>query len=227
MRVCAIIAAAGLGKRLGGPIHKQFLEIENKPILVYTLENFCQCQLIDSIIIVVPEDGARYVTEHIIDKFKIPKIDKIIIGGATRQESVYRALITLNEDIATVVIHDAVRPLISLNSLIQVINKGKETGAAALAVPIHDSIKKVANNKIVHSLKRDSIWAVQTPQVFKKELIFNAYQQAFFNGTTATDDSELVEYLGHPICIVAGSRTNIKITTREDFDLVKILLRKL
>jgi 2-C-methyl-D-erythritol 4-phosphate cytidylyltransferase len=224
--ICAIIAAAGCGKRMGSSIHKQFLQIENKPILVHTLEKFRQSTLIDSIIIVVPKDWYRYVLENIVDKFRISKVNKIVIGGATRQESVHKALKAVSEDISTVVIHDAVRPLISLNLLNKVILKGKETGAAVLAVPIHESIKKVSDNQIEQSLERDSIWLVQTPQVFKKDLIFHAYQQAFFNSITATDDSELVEFLGYPIHVVEGSRSNIKITTKEDLDLAKFLIRK-
>lgn len=224
MSVCAIIAAAGLGRRIGGSIYKQFLEIEKKPIVVHTLEKFLQCELVDSILLVVPKDWFRYVTENIIEKHNISKVHKIIIGGATRQESVYNALKALSEEVLTVVIHDAVRPLISLNLLNDVISKGIETGAAVLAVPIYDSIKKISGKKIEHTLNRDAVWLVQTPQVFKKDLIFNAYQQAFFNGITATDDSELVEYLGHPIQVVIGSRTNIKITTQEDLELAKILI---
>jgi 2-C-methyl-D-erythritol 4-phosphate cytidylyltransferase len=225
--VCAIIAAAGHGDRIASPIPKQFLEIENKPIVVHTLEKFCQCELIDRIIIVVPKDWYRHIVENIIEKYSILKINKIVIGGATRQESVYRAIEAVSEDIVTVVIHDAVRPFVTLNLLRKVIKKGKETGAAVLAVPAHESIKKVSGKQIKYSIKRDSIWLVQTPQVFKKDLILNAYQQAFFNCITAADDSELVEYLGYPIDVVEGSRTNIKITTQEDLDLAEIIVRKL
>lgn len=227
MSVGAIIAAAGHGERIASPIPKQFLGIENKPIVVHTLEKFCQCELIDCIIIVVPKDWYQYVVENIIEKYSILKVDKILIGGATRQESVCRAIEAMNEEIVTVVIHDAVRPFVTLNLLRKVIKKGTETGAAILAVPAHDSIKKVSGKQIEYSLKRDSIWLVQTPQVFKKELILNAYQQAFFNCRTASDDSELVEYLGYPIAVVEGSRTNIKITTPEDLDLAKVLLQSL
>lgn len=225
MRVCAIIAAAGQGQRIGSSINKQFLEIENKPILVYTLEKFCQCTLIDSIIIVIPKDWYRYVTENIIDKFEITKVNKIISGGETRQESVYIALKAVDEQYSTVVIHDAVRPLITLDLLNKVIITGQQTGAAVLAVPVQESVKKVSDNQIEQTLTRDSVWLVQTPQVFKRDLIFHAYQQAFFNCITATDDSELVEYLGCPVHVVKGSRTNIKITGPEDLDLAGFLLR--
>ena len=226
MSVCAIIAAAGCGNRIGGSICKQFIEIKKKPIIVHTLEKFRQSELIDSIVIVVPKEWYRYATVDLIEKYNISKVEHVVIGGATRQESVYNALRALNEDVSTVVIHDAVRPLISLDLLNEVINKGIATGAAVLAVPVHDTLKKVSGNIIAHTLNRDSVWLVQTPQVFKKELIFNAYQQAFFNCITATDDSELIEYLGHPIHVVAGSRANIKITTQEDLELAEILIQE-
>jgi len=227
MSVCAIIAAAGRGERLGGSIHKQFLEIDNKPILVHTLEKFCQSKLIDSIIIVVPEDWTRFTENYIVKKFNITKVRQIIEGGATRQDSVFKALQSVDETFATVAIHDAVRPLVSLELLNKVTDKARETGAAILAVPIYESIKKVANFQIEATLTRDSTWLVQTPQVFQRDLIFHAYQQAFFNCITAADDSELVEYLGHPIHVVEGSRTNIKITTLEDLKLATVLLRSL
>jgi 2-C-methyl-D-erythritol 4-phosphate cytidylyltransferase len=225
--VCAIIAAAGRGERMSSPIPKQFWAIKNKPILVYTLEKFCQCQVIDSIIIVVPKDWTLFTENNIVNKFNIIKVRQIIEGGATRQESVFKALQSVDETSATVAIHDAVRPLVSLELLNKVIDKGRATGAAVLAVPIYDSLKKVTSFQIEGTLTRDSTWLVQTPQVFKRDLIINAYQQAFFNCIKADDDAELVEYLGHPIHVVEGSRTNIKITTPADLNLAKVLLRSL
>lgn len=226
MSIYAIIAAAGRGKRMGGAINKQFLEIENRPILVHTLEKFCQCELIDGIVIVVPEDWYLYVRANIVDKFKIKKIKKIVIIGTTRQDSIYKVLKVVDKHVSTVVIHDAVRPLISLELLIKVIHKGKETGAAVLAIPLLESIKKVTNNQIAHTINRDSVWLVQTPQVYNRDVILHAYQQAFVNRTTATDDSELVEHSGYPIEVVEGDRMNIKITNQQDLELATILMQK-
>lgn len=225
MSVCAIIAAAGRGRRMEQSIFKQFLEIENKPILVHTLEKFSQCELIDSIIIVVPKDRRRYVKEKIIDSYQITKVDKILVGGETRQHSIYEAIKILDEHCATVVIHDAVRPFITLALLSKVITRGQQTGAAILAVPARDSIIKVIDSQVERTLDRNSVWLVQTPQAYNRDLIFHAYQQAFFDGITATDDSELVRYLNHPIEVVASSQSNIKITTAEDLDLADCLMR--
>ena len=227
MKVCAIIVAAGRGQRMGTKIFKQFLEIENKPILAHTLEKFCQSELIDSIIVVIPKSWYHFVVENIIDKYNFTKVTKIQFGGSTRQDSVYKALKSVSQDTITVVIHDAVRPFVSQNLLQKVIHKGKETGAAIVAVPVQESLKKVAGKQVAYSINRESVWLVQTPQVFQKDLVLNAYHQAFFNCITATDDSELVELLGHPIYVVKGSRTNIKITTPGDLKLAKLLIKKM
>lgn len=222
--ICAIIAAAGQGRRMNNSIFKQFLTIENKPIIAYTLEKFCQCTSIDCITIVIPEDQDQ-VVQYIIKKYQLTKVRNIVVGGATRQKSVFEALKTLDSSISTVVIHDAVRPLISLQLIDNVIKRGIETGAAVVAVPVQESLKKCSNNEIIYSLNRDSVWLAQTPQVFEKKLILRAHEQAVLKNISATDDAELVEYLGYPIHIVAGEITNIKITTQSDFELASLLIR--
>ncbi len=225
MGVCAIIAAAGQGVRMGGSKPKQFCEIGAKPILVYTLEKFCHCQLVDRIIIVVPERWTSLVQDNILKRWPISKNYQVIAGGATRQDSVFRALQFVAERDEIIVIHDAVRPLLSLNLLNEVIAKGRETGAAVVAVPAYDSIKIVADSQIQHTISRDSAWLIQTPQVFHRDIIVTAYRQAYQHGISATDDSALVELLGQPVSVVTGSRQNFKITTPEDFELAELLLK--
>lgn len=224
MKVCAIIAAAGQGKRMDNPVNKQFMELGNKPILAHTLEKFEQCPLIDCIEIAAPQDWLLYIAEDIVDKFNILKVRKIVIGGATRQQSVLAALQALDANIPYVAIHDAVRPLLHPDLLIEVIKRGMETGAAILAMPARDSIKKVNTGKIQLTLDRNLIWLAQTPQVFERELIVQAYELAVSDQYVATDDSELVERLGHPIYVVASHRANFKITTQEDLELAKYLI---
>jgi len=223
---CAIIAAAGRGRRMGGSINKQFLELGTRPILAHTLEKFNQCALIDGIVIVVPEDWLFHVAENIVDRFNFFKVNKIVAGGSTRQESVHAALKAVDESFSFVVIHDAVRPLIQPELLIKIITQGMETGAAILAVPAQDSLKKVSNGKVVGTIDRESIWLAQTPQVFKRELVLQAYQQAWQEHFFSTDDSALVERLGYPIQVVMGDYTNIKITTPDDLELAKFLIQK-
>lgn len=226
MKVCAIIAAAGTSERMKSPMKKQFMELGTKPIIVHTLEKFDQCPAIDCITIVVPQEWSIYVAEAIVDKFNISKVRKIVTGGATRQESVFAALKTIDEDIPFVAIHDAVRPLLPPGLLIKVIHRGMETGAAILAVPAHDSIKKVNNDRVEQSIDRNSIWLAQTPQVFGKNLIVQAYEQALRDQYVAADDSELASRLGHPVHVVESSLINFKITTQEDLEIAKYLIEQ-
>jgi len=224
----AIIAAAGQGTRAGSsPVRKQFLNIQHKPVLVHTLEKFCQSPVVDSIVIVVPAGYKNYVAEQVVEKFSLSKIAHIVAGGATRQQSVYQGLEALEPAVTTVVVHDAVRPFISASLLNRVIDRGQKTGAAVVAIPVDDTIKQVSGDRIERTLSRESLWLVQTPQVFRRDVIVHAYQWAFFNGIVATDDSELVERWGYPVHIVPGKRSNIKITTVEDLELAKMLIQKL
>jgi 2-C-methyl-D-erythritol 4-phosphate cytidylyltransferase len=226
VNVCAIIAAAGCGRRMASPINKQFMELGTKPILAHTLEKFEQCSIIDCIEIVAPQEWLLYIAEDIVDKFKISKVRKIVIGGATRQQSVFAALKALDINIPFVAIHDAVRPLLQPDLLVEVLHRGMDTGAATLAMPARDSIKKVNCGKIEQTLDRSSIWLAQTPQVFERELILQAYEQASRDQYFATDDSELVERLGHPVYVVASNFANYKITTQEDLEIAKCLIKE-
>jgi 2-C-methyl-D-erythritol 4-phosphate cytidylyltransferase len=224
MNVCAIIAAAGRGTRMNSPMNKQFLELGNKSILAHTLEKFDHCPDIDCIDIIVPQEWLLYVAENIVDKFCISKVRKIVVGGATRQESVFAALKAIDENIRYVAIHDAVRPLLQPDLLLEVLHRGMETGAAILAVPVRDSLKKISNGKVEHTLDRSSIWQAQTPQVFERSLIVQAHEQAFCDQYFASDDSALVERLGHPVYVVASNFMNFKITTPEDLEIATSLI---
>jgi len=224
VKVGAIIAAAGRGRRMNSPMNKQFMELGKRPILAHTLEKFDHCPDIDCIDIVVPQEWLLYVAENIVDKFNIAKVRKIVIGGATRQESVFAALKAIDENIRYVAIHDAVRPLLSQNLLLEVLHRGMETGAAILALPVRDSLKKINNGKVERTLDRSSIWLSQTPQVFERNLIVQAHEQAFNDQYFAADDSVLVERLGHPVCVVESNFMNFKITTPEDLEIAKYLI---
>lgn len=226
MKVCAIIAAAGKGSRMETPVFKQFLELGNKPVLAHTLEKFEQCPHIDCIVIVAPQEWVVYIAEEIVDKFKISKVQKLVIGGATRQQSVFAALKVLDTNIHFVAIHDAVRPLLQPRLLDEVLQRGINTGAAILAMPARDTIKKVHFEKIDQTLDRSSIWLAQTPQVFARDLIVQAYEQALSDQYHATDDSELVERLGHPVDVVASNFSNFKITTQEDLEIAEWLIKE-
>ena len=226
MSVCAIIAAGGRGVRMAASINKQFLEINNKPIIAHSIEKFYLSSLIDKIIIVVPEDWIKFVSQSIVNKYNFSKVDKIIKGGNTRQESIFVGLKELGKKDSVVVIHDAVRPLIDSLILDRVVEKGKETGAAIVAVRAYDTIKRVNKSLIENTLNRELIWFAQTPQVFHKEIILKAYQRAADDNIMATDDSSLVERIGYPVQVIEGSYSNIKITKPSDLNLAEFYLKQ-
>lgn len=224
MSVCAIIAAGGRGVRMASKINKQFLYLNNKPIIALTIEKFNQSVMIEKIIIVVPEEWIDFVSRSIVKKYNFSKVVKIIKGGDTRQESIFAGIKELDKTDSVVVIHDAVRPLIEPQLIECVIKKGKETGAAIVAIRAHDTIKQLNNNTIEKTLNRELIWLAQTPQVFHKEIILRANQKAVKENFIATDDSSLVERMGYPVEIIEGSNTNIKITNPSDLALAEFYL---
>lgn len=224
MYISAIIVAAGKGYRVGGSMPKQFQAIAGKPILVYTLLKFEECALIDDIVVVASEDWLLYVSQDIVDRFNFKKVKKLIAGGTERQDSVFAGLKVLNGPPDIVAVHDAVRPFISINKIEETIDACKKYDAAILAIQPTDTIKTDKAGFVDKTPFRNNLWSVQTPQVFKYNLIYQAYLKAFEQGLYDTDDSALVERLGHPVKIVKGEHRNIKITTPLDFQLAEVLL---
>lgn len=225
-RVSALILGAGKGKRMGGRVSKQFLEIEGRPLLAYTLDKFQAHTLIDEIIVVTPKEDIDYCWQKIIYRYNFTKVNKIVSGGKERQDSVYQGLLALPEDTEWVVVHDGVRPLISAPVITDVLRAAFEKGAAIVGVPAKDTIKVVKDNFIVQETpSRKALWQIQTPQVFKKEVLVKAYQDAQATGWVGTDDASLVERLGAPVFVVQGDYNNLKITTPEDLVYFKEMLR--
>ena len=214
MKVSAIIAAAGYGKRLGQP--KQFLELLGKPIVSYSLRVFDACELIDEIILVINQEDLGKA-ERLVAELGISKPVKFAIGGEERQDSVHHGLNRISEDTEIVVIHDGCRPLVTKSLIVELVSEAKASGAAIPGVPAKDTIKEVDEKNLVSStLDRSILFNIQTPQAFKKDLIKEAYEHAQRIGYKATDDARLVERLGQPVKVVTGSYENIKITTPDD-----------
>ncbi len=222
-RNIAVVVASGIGSRFGGEIPKQFVELAGKPLAVHCLGLFERNRLIDEIILVVPEQFVAYASREIVDKYNLRKIKKITAGGETRQESVFAGLSACPGGIDLAVIHDAVRPFLSMDLLDQLVVKADKTGAAILAVPARESIKLADGEVIERTLKRDTIWIAQTPQVFRFDDILNAHRRAETAGNEATDDAELYEQYCGQVAIVRGSYNNIKITTKGDFAMAQVL----
>ena len=227
MNVRAIIAAGGRGERMGGDLPKQFIQIKKKPVLAYTLENFEKCKLIDEIILVVPEEYVGLCSYQVVDVFNFRKIRKIISGGKERQDSVYKALLSLPGNTDIVTIHDGVRPFISPEKIIKSIEMCKQDKAVILALPINETVKRVEDGNVITTLDREKLWIAQTPQTFEYKLILEAYKKAEQDDFVGTDDSSLVERMGVKVRILEGDYENIKITTPEDLVLAERMIDRL
>ena len=224
MKTVAIIVAGGLGKRIEGDLPKQFLKLGDKPILAHTIDRFQKCELIDEIILVVPEDHLGYCSQAIVEEYSFDKIRKIVCGGKERQDSVYQGLKACSNATSIVAIHDGVRPLITVEKITESIELCRDKRAVILAVPAKDTIKRVVDCSVVTTMDRTKLWLVQTPQVFEYRLIRDAYEKAGQENFIGTDDSALVERLGCEVAVLEGEYNNIKITTKEDLILAEKML---
>lgn len=225
--VSVILAAAGLGVRMGGDVKKPYLCVKGKPILQHSLEKFLDVNGIREIVIVVGTDELTNVRDEWKDKYtECGVLVNIVPGGRRRQDSVYEGLKHLGPQTEIVLVHDAVRPIVTGEMIEAVINRAGASGAAILAVPVNATVKEVeGKGKIIRTVDRERLWMAQTPQGFKKDILLRAYDALLKEGVEVTDDAQAVERLGHPVEIVPGSRTNIKITTPDDLVLAEALIR--
>jgi 2-C-methyl-D-erythritol 4-phosphate cytidylyltransferase len=225
LKTVAIIVAGGVGKRIGeGNLPKQFLKLGDKPILAHTIEKFESCELIDEIILVVPEEYLGYCSQAIVDRYSFSKIKKVVAGGEERQDSVYKGLKACANNTLLVAIHDGVRPFISQEKISESIKLCQVKKAVILAVPVKDTIKRVEDGSVITTLDREKLWLVQTPQVFEYKLILDAYEKAKEDDFVGTDDSVLVERMGYEVTVLEGEYENIKITTAEDLIIAEKIL---
>ncbi len=226
LKTAAIVAAAGLGKRFGGSVKKQFQNLFGKPVLSYSIESFESCQLVDEIILVVSEDSISYCDREIVGKFAFKKVTRIIPGGKERRHSVERGFNSLSDKIDVVLVHDGVRPFITVRMIEEVIKEASKSGGAILAIPVKDTVKKSSpENYIERTISRESLWLAQTPQAFRYDVLKRAYEK-LEDRFIGTDESSLVERLGIQVKLVKGSELNIKITTEEDLLLGELILKE-
>ena len=242
-RCTAVVLAAGAGKRMQSNVAKQYLLLNEKPVLWYALNTFEQSEVIDEIILVVGKDEIPYAREHIVDYYGFKKVSAVIEGGSERYFSVWEALqviesskaVSAEDEISYVFIHDGARPFVTEKILVDTYNAVSENGACVTGMPVKDTIKIADENEFaVQTPNRKSVWLVQTPQVFERDLICKAYGQLIEKlpeldrqGVTITDDAMVVEtIMNRPVRLVQGSYENIKITTPEDMDIAEVLLKK-
>jgi 2-C-methyl-D-erythritol 4-phosphate cytidylyltransferase len=225
MRVSAIIPAAGESRRMGGRTKKPFLPVRGIPILALTLASLMRCvQINDFLVCIRPEDielGEREVLPRLPSGKRIEWVE----GGARRQDSVYNALSRVGADVDFILIHDAVRPFVSLKLLETALRKTRWWEATVFGLPATETVKSV-NRKgfVVRTVERASLWNIQTPQTFRKDLILGAYRKAYEEGFEGTDDASLVEREGKAVKVLLGSPENIKITTPEDLSWAEKIL---
>jgi len=231
MYVAAIVLAAGKGYRLQSKIPKPLVEINSKPIIVYSLNILSRHPKIKEIILVANPKNLKDTISK-IRQYRIKKIKHVVLGGRMRQDSVINGLRAISPKTDLVLIHDGVRPFINKEMVSEVIREAEISGAAIAGVPVKATIKMVTYRKshianrieVKKTLNREDLWEIQTPQVFRKDLILKAYKK--FGNLSVTDDSMLMEKLGAKVSIVLGSYNNIKITTPEDLILAEAIAKK-
>lgn len=223
----ALIPAAGMGKRMGASINKQYLQLDGLPIVARTISVFENSPLIEAIYLVIPAAEIPYCREHVVAACGFRKVVEIVPGGRERQNSVMNGLNAMRlhaDDDDVVLIHDGVRPLISPRLVRESIDVARNNDGALVAVPAKDTIKTVRDGIVIDTLPREMLWQAQTPQSFRFSTIFVAHRSAEQEGFAGTDDASLVERRGGVVRIVRGDYKNIKITTPEDLVLATAFL---
>ena len=223
MTVGAIIAAAGFGRRMKTDRPKQLLVLNGTPILVHTIRKFDASNAIDYIIVTAPRESVDEV-RNLVAAAGFKKSVTVVEGGERRQDSVAMGLEHLQPGTDMVAVHDAVRPFVSVEDIDKVVSQAERMGAAILAVPIVDTVKQAEREFVESTLTREHLVLAQTPQVFRKEILDQAFERAAKDEYYGTDESSLVERLGHPVAIVRGSERNIKITRPSDLTLARAFL---
>lgn len=223
--ICAIVLAAGQGKRMKSSIQKQYILLKEKPILYYSLKAFEDVKEIERIILVVGKGEVSYCRKEIIDKYGLQKVTDVIEGGKERYHSVYEGLKLLEKHCDYVLIHDGARPFITESIILNTIENVKKYKACAVGMPVKDTIKIVdEENFCVHTPERAKVWAVQTPQAFEYNIIKSAYDILMQKEIMVTDDAMVIEqFMNISVKLIEGTYENIKITTQEDLKVAETI----
>jgi 2-C-methyl-D-erythritol 4-phosphate cytidylyltransferase len=210
-----ILPAAGKSSRFRDPHYKKpFAPLENRAVWLHSAEKFLNRDDVKQVVVCVAPEDRQWFQEKFGANIAILGIE-LVEGGRERGDTVRNALEVIRTDIDFVAVHDAARPCIAAEWIDQVFRQAQKTGAAMLAIPVTSTLKRVSGERVVlETVPRENLWEAQTPQVFRRELLVDAYVK--FGTTAATDDAELVQRLGHPVLVVPGSPINLKITTKED-----------
>lgn len=231
-RIAAIVPAAGLGTRMGADQLKQFLELDGMPLIIFTLRRLAACAAITDFFIATRADDVVFLEDKVA-KAALGRPARVIHGGDTRQQSVANALAQVDPSTEIVLVHDAVRPFVTLEQIERLIAEVRSRGAAILGIPAIDTVKEVKRASLPQdvalisaTIPRERIVLAQTPQVFSYDLLRDAFRKAQEDGVTASDEAALVERLGHDVFVVLGSERNLKITRPADMDLARFYLEQ-
>jgi len=227
MTVTALIPAAGMGKRMGQTVAKQFLPLGDRPMLAHTLMVFQRTGVIDEIIPILSKEDMENCLRDVIERYHITKVKTLVVGGKERQDSVYNGLMKLEDEKGVAVIHDGVRPFVTPEMIEESVEMAKKGECVAVGVPLKDTVKEVGKDGMVkNTLDRNSLWAIQTPQTFPVKLLKRVYAESYKHHFYGTDDATLVERTGTKVRVIMGSYENIKITTPEDLLLAEEILKR-
>ncbi len=231
-RIAAIVPAAGLGTRMGVETPKQFLELDGMPLIIFTLRRLAACTAITDFFISTRADDVVPL-EDTVAKAGLGRPARVVHGGDTRQQSVANALAQVDPSTEIVLVHDAVRPFVTVPQIDRVIAEARTRGAAILGIPAIDTVKEVKRASlpedvalIASTIPRERIVLAQTPQAFSYTLLRDAFRKAEQDGATSSDEASLVERMGHDVFVVLGSERNIKITRAADMDLARFYLER-
>lgn len=231
-RIAAIVPAAGLGTRMGADTPKQFLELGGVPLIVFTLRRLAACSAITDFFISTRAEDV-VALEAMVAKASLGRAARVVHGGDTRQQSVANALAQVDPSTEIVLVHDAVRPFVTLAQIERVIAEARARGAAILGIPAIDTVKEVKRASLPEdvalisaTIPRERIVLAQTPQVFSYALLRDAFRKAQQDEVTASDEAAVVERFGHDVFVVLGSERNLKITRPADMELAAFYLEQ-
>jgi 2-C-methyl-D-erythritol 4-phosphate cytidylyltransferase len=231
-RISAILPAAGLGTRMGADTPKQFLELNGTPIVILSLRRIAACPQVTDIIVATRADEVARLEERIKQE-KLKQSFRVVRGGDSRQDSVASALREVPDDTEIVLVHDAVRPFVTVEQIARVIEEARRCQAAILGIPAMDTVKEVKRASlpedvalIVGTMPRERVVLAQTPQAFATKLLKEAFARAQADGVNASDEAGLVERIGHDVHVVLGSERNMKITKPSDMELARFYLER-
>jgi len=231
-RITAIVPAAGLGTRMGTDQPKQFLELDGVPLIIFTLRRLAACAAITDFLVATRTDDVMSLQDKVA-RAALGRSAHVIHGGDTRQQSVANALAQVDPATEIVIVHDAVRPFVTLHQIERVIAEARGRGAAILGIPAIDTVKEVKRASLPEdvalisaTIPRERIVLAQTPQAFSYALLRDAFRKAERDGVTASDEAALVERLGRDVFVVLGSERNLKITRPADMELARFYLEQ-